>query len=333
MRISALIKTTDDPVYRYRLRAFEPELERRGWQISLHCLPRKWIARFPLYFKLPTADVVLLQRRLLGPLEIWALRRFARRLVFDFDDAIMYRSFNSPKGPYSRKRKARFAAMLRSADAVIAGNSFLTGLAGEYADGAKIYRIPTCVDAARYPIARHENSRDGIQLVWIGSASTVRSLGGISEHLKAAARAAPGIRLKLICDVFPESLPLPFERCLWSAEREAAELAAAGVGIGWMPDSPWSRGKCGLKILQYMAAGLPVIANPVGVHCDMIVHGKNGFLVETPEEWVEALRSLASDPELRRTMGRAGRNIAVESYSPARWAEVFVEVVSGEARS
>ena len=69
----------------------------------------------------------------------------------------------------------------------------------------------------------------------------------------------------------------------WSRETETAELAEGDIGIAYMPDDSWSLGKCGLKVLQYMAAGLPVVANPVGVHREMIVHGETGFLADTPE--------------------------------------------------
>ena len=333
MRLAALIKSSDDPVYRYRLRAFEPELRRRGWEVSLHCLPKKWQTRLPLYLRLWPASVVVLQQRLLGRGEILVLRRSATRLVYDFDDAIMYRSSNSPKGPYSRRKEARFRAILEAADVIIAGNRFLAEAAGCYTDPVKIYRIPTCVDPGHYLLASHERESPKLQLVWIGSASTLRTLGGFSRHLEAIASVISKVQLKVICDFFPSEMPIPVVQCPWSAEREASDLATADVGISWMPDGTWSRGKCGLKVLQYMAAGLPVIANPVGVHCEMIAHGRNGFLAETPEEWAEAVQHLARDPELRRAMGRVGRKTVLEGYSPGRWADTFVGVVSGDVRT
>ncbi len=329
MQLAALIKSFDDPVYRYRIRAFEPDLRRRGWEISLHCLPRKWPMRLPLYPKLRAADGVLLQRRLLGWGELFALRRSARWLVYDFDDAVLYRSSNSLKGPHSFKRGKRLGAKVRAADAVIAGNGFLADLACRYTDPKKVRLIPTCVDPMAYQPAKHQQDQHSLRIVWIGSFSTVRSLHGISEQLKAVSRAVPESRLKLICDVFPEGLPITVDRCPWSSEHEAEELASADIGISFMPDGVWSQGKCGLKVLQYMAAGLPVVANPVGVHREMVVHGKNGFLVQTPEEWAEAVRSLARDPELRRAMGNAGRKAVFEGYSPGRWADLFTNVVLG----
>jgi len=122
---------------------------------------------------------------------------------------------------------------------------------------------------------------------------------------------------------------LPVLCCPWSQATEAAELASADIGISWLPGDLWSRGKCCLKVLQYMAAGLPVVANPIGVQAHLVRHGKTGFLVETPEQWTEAIGRLAHDPELRRLMGRAGRQRVEQDFSVAvgarRWLDVLQE--------
>ncbi|MGH7221957.1 MAG: glycosyltransferase, partial [Gemmataceae bacterium] len=105
------------------------------------------------------------------------------------------------------------------------------------------------------------------------------------------------------------------------------EIARADIGISWIPDDSWSRGKCGLKVLQYLAAGLPVIANPVGVQVEMVKHGETGFLAQTPAEWIEAVRRLAQDPELRIRMGRAGRRLVETRYSVAVGAASWVRLL------
>jgi glycosyltransferase involved in cell wall biosynthesis len=129
--------------------------------------------------------------------------------------------------------------------------------------------------------------------------------------------------LKLVCDRFLVLRHLPILTCQWSEAAERIALASADIGISWVPDDMWSRGKCGLKVLQYMAAGLPVVANPVGVHSELIRHGETGFLADTPNQWAEAIRRLAHEPELRRRMGRAGRQRVETSFSvpvgAARW--------------
>ena len=113
----------------------------------------------------------------------------------------------------------------------------------------------------------------------------------------------------------------------WSSDTEAQELAACDIGISWLPDDSFSRGKCGLKILQYMAAGLPVVANPVGVHREMIIDGQTGYLASSPEQWSAAIARLAADPALRRRMGQAGRRLAEERFSVARWGPQFAGLI------
>ena len=127
--------------------------------------------------------------------------------------------------------------------------------------------IPTCVEPLLYPIARR---LDPVELVWIGSGSTLQGLEQSRPIWQHVAQAMPGLKLRLICDRFPESFPLPVIPVNWKQQTEARELASGQIGISWVPDDLWSRGKCGLKILQYQAAGLPVVANPVGVHREMI---------------------------------------------------------------
>jgi glycosyltransferase involved in cell wall biosynthesis len=132
----------------------------------------------------------------------------------------------------------------------------------------------------------------------------------------------------LICDRFVHLPGLEIVDVPWSEATESAELAAADIGISWIPDDPWSRGKCGLKVLQYMAAGLPVITNPVGVHPEMVRHGETGYLVNSASEWVDAVRTLAHDPDLRRRMGAAGRRVVEERYSVEAGAGKWIELIT-----
>src|SRR5205823_8780079 len=133
-----------------------------------------------------------------------------------------------------------------------------------------------------------------------------------------------GLNLKVICDRSLKFAHLPTRFCPWSEATEARELAAADIGISWLPPDAWSQGKCGLKLLQYMAAGLPVVANPVGVQANMIEHGETGYLAESPAEWQEAIGRLMHDPELRRRFGQAGRRRVEERYSVAVGAQQWL---------
>lgn len=333
MKLLALVESPDHVCCRYRIRAFAPALERAGCSLTCEGLERGVVARCVQLGRASRFDGVILQRKLLPSWQLRILRRAARRLVFDFDDAVLFRDSNDPRGPDDRRRRRRFAAMMTAADTVIAGNDFLADCAlrsgGRVED---VHVIPTCVDPPRYPVALPEPERGRVDLVWIGSSGTLRGLEQPAEIWKAVAAAVPGVRLRVICDRFPRDFPIPVVAVPWAEADEARQIAAGQVGVSWLPDDVWSRGKCGLKVLQYQAAGLPVVANPVGCQNEMIHPGENGFLAAGPAEWVDAVRRLAGDPGLRRRMGLAARRDVEHDYSISAWSEALVASITGRAR-
>lgn len=319
MRITALVKAPDHVCCRYRLEAFRPFLERAGHQLELRPWPRPWVSWLPWRRELGSADVIVFQRRLLPKWQLSLLRRAADLLLFDFDDAVFLRDSYSAKGLHSAGRAQAFAATVRAVDAVLAGNTFLGDQAALWTEAERVHLVPTCVDPGRYPLAEHRRV-NAVQLVWIGSSSTLRGLEQARPLLDGLGRRWPGLRFKVICDRFPRLRELAVDACPWSQATEAKELAGADVGISWLPDDLWSRGKCSLKVLQYMAAGLPVVANPVGLQAQVVRHGENGFLAETPEQWAEAIGRLASDPALRQRLGQTGREQVEKHFSVSKGA-------------
>jgi glycosyltransferase involved in cell wall biosynthesis len=315
VRLTALVDSPEHVCCRYRLAAFRPFFAAAGHQLELRPFPRTpwhWLA---LARVLRERDAVIVQRKLLSPWQLYAVRRACRFLIFDFDDAVFLRDSYSRKGLHSRRRKRRFSAIVRAAELVVAGNDFLREAALAWTTPERVAVIPTCVDVRGYPRAEHCRAGEGVELAWIGSASTLQGLEAIRPLLETLGQRVPGLRLKLICDKYLDLQHLPVIPCAWSEATEAAELAGADIGISWLPDDLWSRGKCGLKVLQYMAAGLPVVANPVGVQREMIRSGGNGFLAKTADEWVEAVGRLACDPGLRRALGSVGRQLVEREYS------------------
>src|SRR5512135_1829538 len=329
MKALALVDAPDHVCCRYRLRAFEPALHTSGGSLSVQAIARGALGRWRQLGQAGDYDSVILQRKLLPTWQLQRLRRRARHLVFDFDDAVLYRDSYDPRGPFCHRRAARFAAIVRSADAVIAGNGFLADCAlRSGANAGRVHVIPTCIDTERYRASEDRAERAGLDLVWIGSSSTLQGLELQRPLWERIGHEVPGARLRVICDRFPTFEALPVVAVPWSGATEAEELAAGDVGISWIPDDLWSRGKCGLKVLQYQAAGLPVLANPVGVQAEMVVPEVSGLLATTPDEWVEAVRRLASAPALRLRMGRAARASVESRYSVAAWAETFVAAIA-----
>lgn len=330
MNLLALVESPGHVCCRYRIRAFEKALEGAGWSLACVGLARGVLRRPLQLHRTAHYDAVILGRKLLPLWQLRILRRSAHHLVFDFDDAVMYRDSYDRRGIHCPDRQRRFEETVRASDTVIAGNDFLADCA--LRAGAAVERvrvIPTCVEPANYPMARHANSPGHVDLVWIGSSSTLQGLEESRAIWQRLAEAVPRLRLRVICDRFPHPFPLPVVPIAWQEQTEARELAAGQIGISWLPDDPWSRGKCGLKVLQYQAAGLPVVANPVGVHCEMIRGGETGFLATTPDEWVSAIRALASDAALRDQMGSAGRRQVETDYSLSAWSETFVASITG----
>jgi glycosyltransferase involved in cell wall biosynthesis len=330
VHLTAIVDSPDHVCCRYRLAAFRPALEAAGHALQLLPWPKSWWSRLFIGRTLRSADVVILQRRLLPRWQIRLVRRAARLLVFDFDDAVFLRDSYAVRGLNSAGRLQRFRATVQAADAVVAGNVFLAAYVRrvrqeEVNDACQL--IPTCVEPSRYPLAEHRHQGDGVHLVWIGSSSTLQGLEAIRPLLEQIGQNCAGVHLKLVCDKFLTLDHLPVAKCSWSAESEGAELAAADIGISWVPDDLWSRGKCGLKVLQYMAAGLPVVANPVGVQEELVRHGETGFLAATPEQWVEAIGRLANDAGLRRRLGAAGRRRVEAEFSVAHGAQQWLRLL------
>ena len=324
----ALIETPGHVSARYRIQAFAPALAAARCELQVAVIPRGAVGRLRLFARLKPFDAIILQRRLFPPYQLRFLQRRAKRLIFDFDDAVFCNDSYSPKGIDSSTRQRRFACTVRDADAITAGNEFLRDEAiASGAHPANVFVMPTCVEPSDYQRAEHRK-REGTELVWIGSSSTLQGLERERNLFAEIGARFPNLRLRLICDRFPNFARPPIIQRPWSSATEASDLAAGDIGTSWIPDDRWSRGKCGLKLLQYYASGLPVIANPVGVHPKMIQSGVTGFLASDREEWCDAIDRLAS-PDVRRRMGRAAREYVETHYAVARHAGRFVEIVIG----
>ncbi len=327
MHILALIEEPDHVCYRHRWHSYRPALAERGWHLEPLVLAHGIGPFLKQLQQINKADVVILQRRLLPWWKLKLLRRAARVLVFDIDDAVFLRDSNANKPAESARRQRRFAATVRSADAVAAGNEFLCQQASQYTDKTRVHYIPTCIQSSSYSAAPHVRRDNDVRLVWIGSRSTMPSLHCARAGLEAAARHLPGLQLKVICDAVPELGSIKVEPCRWSSATEAIELSDADIGICWLPDHPWSLGKCGFKTIQFKAAGLPVVANPFGIHRRLVQHGETGFLATTAHEWADAIQQLAHSPSRRVQMGTAARALIAEHFSIDRWAPSLMALI------
>ena len=181
----------------------------------------------------------------------------------------------------------------------------------ERAGARDIVVVPSVVDPQRYP-PRVERDDARMRIGWIGTPHTQRYLEDLAPQLARLQRGGD-VDVQLVgASAAPTGVDA--ELVPWSEAGEGAAMARLDVGIMPLPDSPWERGKCGFKLVQYMAAGVPVVASPVGANCDIVEEGRNGFLAHAPSDWHRAF-DLLRDRALRRRLGARARDTVLERYS------------------
>lgn len=280
----------------------------------------------------PRGSVVVIEYELLpyfpALLERWLAWRGCR-MVVDYDDALFHQYDNHPNKWVRRLLGRKIASVMRLAHTVVAGNGYLADYARR-AGAPRVAVIPTVIDLARYPV-KDEASAGGVFTIgWIGSPSTARYLRDIAPALAEVCKEGRA-RVRLI-GAGPIELPgVPVEVIPWREDSEVDEIRRFDVGIMPLPDEPWARGKCGFKLIQYMACGLPVVASPVGVNGEIVEEGGNGFLATDRAAWVRALEALRGDADLRERMGAAGRRRVEERYCLAVTGPRVVEVLKSAA--
>ena len=301
-------KSDTSPSTRYRAFAYFDRLRADGWNplhLSAH---RSLRSRLEILRAAKAADVVVLLRKTFGPLYIKSLRMHSQNLILDFDDSVFCKS----DGSASKTRMRRFKRTVSLCDQIWAGNLFLSGVASKY--NARVSVIPTAIDPSKYE-KYADKPGNSFVIVWIGSKSTSKYLKAELPRLEKLAERLKGIELKIVADFSLESDRLPISAIPWSETTEAEALLTSHIGIAPMPDNDWTRGKCGLKVLQYMAAGLPVISSTSGVNADIIDHGVTGFLACNNDEWFQSIKKLMEDQELINKLGRAGQKRVRHEYS------------------
>lgn len=233
--------------------------------------------------------------------------------VLDYDDAVFHY--------YDRHRNSAIRAMLASkhpsliqgAAMVIVGNAYLADFARK-AGAERVEIMPTVIDLARYPFPMPMRvESDGPPCVgWAGQRATASFLVPYAPLFKRM--ALDGEARFVAIGIDADELGLPMESIKWTEQSEVASFSCFDIGIMPLTDGFFERGKCGYKLIQYMACGLPVVASPVGFNREIVEHGVSGFLAETPEQWEKALTILLSDVNLRQSMGQVGRKIVERKY-------------------
>jgi glycosyltransferase involved in cell wall biosynthesis len=330
---------------RYRIWQYVPLFERAGHEVEVQPLLDdcylgelyskrrrgwRWLAsgygrRLLEAFRFGRFDAIVCEQEMLPFLpafvELAMLRRKALFFV-DYDDAAY--------ANYARwtMLRGKIARVMAAAEAVVVGNTHLAGYARQFARRVRV--IPTVVDLAGYPNHRQIGDADKVRVGWIGTPMTANYLQAVIPVMERLQRAHPKLNLRLIgagngfsCNGLRAEVPA------WSRETESELLRGCDIGIMPLPETEFMRGKCGLKLIQYMACGLPVVASPVGVNREIVEEGRNGYLATSEEEWFAKLDRLIRDAELRMNLGKAGREKIEGSYTLEHGFSKWQEILEG----
>jgi len=341
-RLLALAHSVEDPAARFRIGQYIPFLESAGWRVSLrtnrplrpwqspvrnpalrsiHQRLGVWRRRVNKWRDIRSAsgfDAVFLNRDVLeGDIryERFLLRRNPR-LIFDFDDAI-----------FLGGKEAHAAWVCRRAAWVTTGNTDLADFARRFTDRVTV--LPTVVDTDAYAPIDPRPGGEPFRVGWCGSDLSIRQT--LFPHLDLLARLQRRLRFEFMIMSRPRpnlpetSLRWNFEE--WDENKETRLASYFDAGIMPLTSDEYQRYKCGCKLLQYMASGLPSVASPVGINVRLMREGRGGFLAASEDEWFQALGRLMSDGLLRREMGAAGRAYVVKEYSLRAWLPVLLELM------
>jgi glycosyltransferase involved in cell wall biosynthesis len=254
------------------------------------------------------------------------LHWLGKRYVVDYDDAIFH-NYDLSGNPILRRVLGRkIDVVMRHASCVVAGNDYLASRA-QAAGAVRVELVPTVVDATRYSSKASSLAARPV-MGWIGSPSTQRYVVDIAQTLTSLCQKHDA-RLLLVgasANIATEFPGLDVEVVPWSEASEAELIAQMDIGIMPLPDGPWEKGKCGYKLIQYMACGIPVIASPVGVNVDIVGASQCGLLAANAAEWEAALAKLLESPAQRLQLGRAGRQAVENWYSLSVQAPVLASI-------
>jgi len=302
MNLLILTNNPNRASFRQRIEIYRDFLQANGINSEAVRIPSTSLARRQLFRQAAKYDGIFLHKKGLNFIDAFFLPKYSKKIIYDLDDAIMYKDKFPERD--SRVRFRRFARSAKLADMVVAGNSYLAEHASRF--NRNVVILPTGLDIDTYKIETDIQNDGKVCLVWIGSRSTLKYLADIKPALEQIGSRFSNVTLRIVCDDFFDLKNMEVEKIQWSMERQAIDLATSHIGLAPLPDNRFTRGKCGFKILQYQAAGLPVVASPVGVNSEYVRQNVTAFLATDNREWIEKITRLIENPKLRRQMGNKG---------------------------
>lgn len=265
-----------------------------------------------------SADFVFIHREAtpLGPpVYEWILARIMRKkIIYDFDDAIWLENTSEENRFISKlKMPQKVFKICKWSHKISCCNEYLASNVRKYNPQVSI--IPTTIDTSIWHPLEETNQNQPVTLGWTGTHSTLPYLLSIRSALEKIIEKYPQLVIRIICNKRPDWEIPNLEYLNWNKSTEIKDLAGIDIGLMPLPSNPWAEGKCGFKILQYFALGIPAVASPVGLNNNLISHGNNGYLCATDEKWIRHLDMLINSKALRDEIGNSGRKTLIKHYS------------------
>ncbi len=298
---------------------------------KIHAIAESYLRRMALLSEARSYDLVFVHREAApaGPpvIEWWITKVLGKKLIYDFDDAIW---LTDNRGESSFQKALRWRSKVSSickwSYRISCGNEYLASYARRFNPAVVVN--PTTIDTGREhtPVLQKHLAENAVTIGWSGSRSTLKYLNELLPVLQSIEERYPKVQTLVIADANPR-LPLKNFRFLpWIETSEIADLQNLDIGLMPLPDDEWTRGKCGLKALQYMAIGIPALVSPVGVNRKITEHGKEGYWCTSPSEWYDRLEEMILDPGLRKNIGTRAKKKVAEHYSVASNSDNFLSL-------
>ncbi len=316
---------------------FAPFLNSETWQIFYKpgAIFQKTIGiikgvlnRFLLLSQLHKYNLIFIHREAcpIGPafFEFIYKHIFKKKIIFDFDDAIWLHDVSEANGKLGwLKKPKKTENIIKYATLISAGNNYLANYAENFNSNVRI--IPTTIDTDYHQ--KKPINKSSITIGWTGTATTIKHFELAFPVLqKLKTKYGERINIMLISNKPAQKAPFEIEFKPWNKETEIEDLCNFDIGIMPLPDDKWAKGKCGFKGLQYMSLEIATIMSPVGVNCEIINNGINGFLADSEEEWFEKLSLLIESESLRQEFGKKARETILKSFSVESQKNTYLKI-------
>jgi glycosyltransferase involved in cell wall biosynthesis len=325
MKILLLANNPNRAGFRQRFNVYFDIMKSYGIEPVVESPDKSFLKRIMQYRQMDRYDAILLHKKCLNFMEALFFCPQKAKVIFSYDDAIMF----NDKGQSTWTHLSRFRRSLKKADNVIVGSSYLAQQAEAYHKSVNVLPLGLKINDYSPDVPKPGDGK--IRLVWIGSTATLGYIEELKPVIQKLARQYPNLVLRLICDDFIDIPGVTIEKVRWQVETRGRNIAECDIGLAPLPDTPFTRGKCSFKVLEYSASGLPVAASPVGTNADYVQEGQTGFLTVSEEQWFEKLSLLIETPSLGKEMGQKGRQFAAQfdiSLIGQKLCEIIIKTAS-----